>query len=238
MRGELLSLCEATCDMDAPMSALVGDVRGVLAEAGVQPFGYAECELVVPSALFAWVPEHLYDASHDAGYLEALAKIPAGCGVYSAFNEVVNSHMIFAAPTGAVSAFKIAIPGLKVRCQHNKMVCEATVDMSAQRALLLMHFRADITDFAVLSNRKLQMSNSYPCAGVDEALYYALNVTKEFRLEESPLRVALCGEVDRTTFGRIRPFFPEVVLYTGEPLSLAEPEMQHLPLYRHALILS
>lgn len=236
--GELLSLCEVTCDLDGAMATLVGDLRGVLAEANIQPVGYGACELLVPSRLFVWVPEHLYDASRERSYLEALGKVPAGSVIYSSYCEVLKSWMVFAVEQSAVSAFKIAITGLKVHCLHEKLVNETVMEQSAERSLLMMHLRKGATDFAVISNKKLLMSNSYDCANVDEALYHALNITKEFHLEEMPMRVALCGDVDRAVYGRIRPFFPEVVLYAGRPLKLAEPEMQQQPLYRHALILS
>ncbi len=238
LRGELLSLCDATMDMSRAMSALVDDVRGVLSQTGIQPLGYAECELIVPSGLFVWIPEHLYDAAQERNYLEALGKVTAESGVFSSYNEVINSRMVFAAATRAVSAFKIAIPHLVVRSQQDKMVNYTAMEMSAQRSLLLMHLRRGAADYALYGNRKFLMCNSYGCANVDEMLYYALNITKDFHIEEPGLRVALCGEVDRESFGRIRPFFPEAVLFTGEPLTLSEPEMQHLPLYRYALILS
>ena len=52
------------------------------------------------------------------------------------------------------------------------------------------------------------------------------------------MTVAVCGNVDRESFALMRNYFADMVLYNGASLSLTEPEMQHIHLYKYAMILS
>ena len=73
---------------------------------------------------------------------------------------------------------------------------------------------------------------------MDETLYHAVNINKQLRLDDVQLNVALCGDVNRESFGRVREFFNNVMLYTGSNLKLPTEEMRRAPIYRYALILS
>lgn len=146
--------------------------------------------------------------------------------------------MVFAIDSNLVSAFRIALPGLKVRSQHSKMVNNDTIDASQMKSLMVINMRGAETDFAVFVNRKLQLSNTFDCANLDETLYHAVNINKQLRLDDLQLNVALCGDVNRESFGRVREFFNNVMLYTGSNLQLPTEEMRRAPIYRYALILS
>lgn len=238
VQDELLAIGDVECNLKASMSETIADIKGALSDAHIQPFGLKEKELVVFSRQFVWVPQHLYDEKKQRGYLEALCTIDAGCCVAVDYNEYIKSYIVFSADNGIVSAFKIAVPGLAVRCQHSKMVNATVLNNSEMKSVLLMNVRNGETDFAVMCNKKLQISNTYDCANFDETIYHALNLTKHFHLEDAMLVVAVCGDIDRERFARLREYFPSVALYTGRSLTLTKPEMQHLPIYRSALILS
>lgn len=235
---ELLAFGDVSCDLNVAMSELMPVVKSVFAEADIATYGLKETELVVNSRHFVWVPEHLYDDTKQRSYLDALSKLANGHAVYSDFNDDIKAYMVFSAPSPLVSAFKIVLPGLKVRCQHEKMVSKTLLESSDLRSVLLVNQREGETDFAVLCNKKLQLSNTFDCANFDETLFHAVNLTKQFHLEDALMTTALCGDIDREQFARARQFFPNVALYTGRPLTLLHPEMQHLPLYRYALMLS
>ena len=115
---------------------------------------------------------------------------------------------------------------------------QETLDASQMKSLLIMNVREGETDFAVFCNRKLQLSNTFDCANIDEALYYAVNINKQLRLDDAPLTVALCGEVDKQAFDRVHEFFSDVVLYTGRNLSMDSDALRCAPVYRYALTLS
>ena len=238
LNNELLAMGEVSMSLTAPMSDILLDIKAAFTEMGIITFGIKETELITFCRQFVWVPQHLYDEKMQRSYLEALAPIQAGYSVFSNANDSIKAQIVFSAPNNVVSAFKIAIPGLTVRCQHETMVNETLLQASDMQSVLLIHMREGETDYAVLCNKKLQISNTFECVNLDETLYHALNLTKQFHLEEAAMTTAVCGNVDRDTFAKLRQFLPNVTLYTGRQLTLTEPEMQHIPLYRHALILS
>lgn len=238
LHDELLSVGEVECDINAPMSDLVKVVKSAFEEMQIQPFGLKECELIVFSRQFVWVPIHLYDEKNDKSYLEALCHIPGGSTVYADFNESIKAMMVFADNSNAVAAFKIVIPRLKVRCQHSKLVDDSLLELSDLKSLILIHVRKDACDIEVVCNKKLLLSNTFDSANFDEVMFHTMNVAKQFHLEEAMLTTAICGEVGREEYAKIRRFLPNVSLYTGRPLKLTNPEMQHLPTYRHAVVLS
>ncbi len=236
-RDELFALGEvATSFEGATMSAILSTIKAAFNEAGIQPFGLREAELVVMSRQFVWVPQHLYEAANDRKYLEALCKVSSGYGIYSAYNETIQAHLVFSADSNLVSAFKIAIPSIKVCCQHSKLVNDSLVEQSALRSLLVMNLRDGAADYVVICNKKLQICNSYDCANVDEALYHAVNLSKQFHLEDAALTLVVCGNVDRQSYDYMGRFFPSMALFSGRPLTLLCPEMSRQPLYRHAVI--
>lgn len=238
IHDELLAIGDVECNTKASMSEMIADIKGALSEAKIQPFGLKEKELVVYSRQFVWVPQHLFDEKKERGYLDALCTVETGFTVISDYNEAIKSHIVFSADNSLVSAFKVAIPGLKIRCQHSKMVNTIVLENSDMKSVLLMNIREGQADYAVFCNKKLQISNTFNCVNFDEVLYHALNLTKHFHLEDATMVAAVCGDIDRDRFARLREYLPNVALYTGRPLTLTVPEMQHTPTYRYALILS
>lgn len=235
---ELLAYGEMQCSLLSPIGELLSDIRAALAETRLQTFGLKETELITLSNQFVWIPQHLYDADNRKQYLDIMCKVPMGYGVFDDYNDLIKAHLVFSADNNIVSAFKVAIPGIKIRCQHSKMVNPIVLENSDQRSMMLVHFRAGETDFAVLDNKKLLLSNSYSCSNIDETMFYALNLARQFHLEDNRLLVGVCGSVDRDKFALLRDYFPNTALYTGRPLTLTVPEMQHIHTYRAALVLS
>lgn len=238
VHDQLLALGDVECNVNANMAELMASVKGAFAETGIQTFGLKESELVVNSRQFVWVPQHLFDEKRQREYLESLCKIEMGMGVYADFNSDIKAWIVFSADSSQVSALKIVCPGLKIRCQHSKMVNATVIENSDLKSLLLINVRDGVSDFAVFCNKKLQLSNSFDCANFDETVFHALNINKQFHLEDAMLTVALCGNVDRESYARISQFLPNVTLFNGRPLTLTNPEMQHIHLYRNALILA
>lgn len=238
LSDELLAIGDVACNPEAPMVELLTDVKNAFAEMRMPPFGMKETELVVPSSQFVWMPQHLYDDTKKNAYLDALCKVSNGYGVYSDFNEEIKSYMIFSANNNQVSAFKIALPGLRVRCQHSKMVNSYLLAKSDMRSVLMINVREGESDYCVFCNKKLQMSNTFRCDSIDETIYHALNITKQFHLEDAAMDVYVCGEIDRDKYAKLRPYFNKVALFTGGNLRLTVVEMQHVAAYKYALILS
>lgn len=237
-KDELLALGDIECDMAAPMSQLLITVKEIFNKLGILTFGLDEVELVVPSRHFVWIPMHLYDEAKNRDYVEAIHKLAVGETVFADYNASAGAYLVFVADSNIVSAFRIAIPGLKVRAQHSKLVNADTLDASQMKSLMVINMRGKESDFAIMVNRKLQLSNSFDCTNLDETLYHAVNINKQMRLDDLPLTVALCGDTDRDGYNRVREFFDSVALYTGRNLSMSNEELRRAPVYRYALILS
>ena len=234
----LLSLGEVECNTKASIAELLTDIKAVFADCSLQTFGMKEVELIAVSEQFVWIPQHLYDADMQKKYLDTVSKVTMGYGVYADYNDLIKSYIVFSADSNCISAFKVAIPGIKIRCQHSKMVSTTVMENSDMQSLLLVNVRKGYSDYALFSNKKLQISNTFRCANFDETMFYALNITKQFHLEDARMTVALCGDVDREKYALLRSCFAATALYTGKPLTLTVAEMQHIHTYRHALILS
>ena len=235
--GELLTLGEAEFDFQRPISQLPQALKGLLDTNGIPTFGCKEARLVVPAECFAWVPEHLYDAARDRQYLSLVAHVDSGLGVYHARSGCVKSYMVFTAQAEVVTAFKLAIPGIDVVCQHSVLVNEMLMQRSAQHPIVLMHVRNGAGDFEAFFNKQLLMSNSFAATGEGELLYHALEVMKKLHLETPDMELAICGEVGREIYAMLQHYFPNVSLYTGRPFSYTNPEFQTLHSYRHILLL-
>lgn len=238
LADDLVSFGEVETDMSATMASLMTDIKSVFDKCRIYPLGLRESELIVPATQFVWVPQHLYDPTNQLAYLEAIFGAATGKTIFCELNDNLRSYAVFTANNNVVSAFKVAVPHLKIRCQHSKMVNDDVLAGSELKSLLLVNMRQGETDYAVMCNRKLQISTVYDCPEFDDTLYHAVNITKQLHLEEAPLSVAVCGDVDRERFMRFGSFFSDVVLYTGRRHSLLSPEMQHVPLYRHAVLMS
>lgn len=236
--GNVVALGDVECDMSLPMAQLLATAKSVFTEVGVATYGMKEAELVVPSRHFVWIPMHLYDEAKNRDYIEAIHKLAGGEGVFADYNVAAGAHLVFVADSNLVSAFRIAIPGLKIRAQHSKMVNNETIEASQMKSLMVINMRGKESDYSIIVNRKLQLSNTFDCANIDEMLYYAVNINKQLRLDDVPLCVALCGDVDRESFEHVREFFDDVVLYTGRNLQLSTEELRRAPIYRYAIILS
>ncbi|MCR4827850.1 MAG: DUF3822 family protein [Bacteroidales bacterium] len=236
-RGEWLAFGEVSYNATNALSELIATVKGAMAACNLHPGAYGETELVVNTSRFEWIPQHLFDAANTRSYLETLGTMPPASAIYVDLNDTLNAYVVFTADSTMVSAFKIAMPSIKVRCQHSKMVNNQIVEKSPQ-ATMLINVGDGMSDYATFSNRKLQMSNSFTCGNFDETLYYALNIAKQFSLDEQSLKVLICGDVNRQRYGMLCNFFHNVELYTGRPLRLAEPALRSVPAYRYALMLS
>lgn len=235
---QLLVIGQAECNLQAPIAELMADIKGVLGEAQIYPYGLKETELITISNQFVWIPQHLYDDSMQRTYLETLCKIQPTYSIHTDYNKDIKANIVFSADNNIVSAFKIVLPGIKIRCQHSKMVNSIVLENSDQKSLILIEMRGKESDFTVVCNKKLLLSNTYDCANIDETIFYALSLTKQLHLEDSRMMVALCGDVDRDVFSTFRHYFDSVVLYTGRPLTLTVPEMQHIHTYQYALVIS
>lgn len=238
MERELLAVGEGEWDTHRPMGQWPTAQKELLAQYGITPFDCKEVRLVVPTNQCVWVPERLYDAGRDRQYLGMVARVEGNTGVCHAWSECVKSYTVFAAPTELVTAFKVAMPGVEVVCQHAVLVDEILLQRSAQHPVMLMHVRDGVGDFEAMWMGQLLLSNSWVCADEGELLYHGIEVMKGLHLETPDMELAICGDVGRELYARLQHYFPNVTLYTGSPFSFSNPELQTFHSYKHVLLLN
>ena len=202
------------------MSEAIQQVRDAMRQRGIDAVGQ-QSQLVVNSDCFVWMPDSLYEAGLERQYLGAVCDIPTGTTLYVDHNAQVQAHCIFAVDSTWVNAFRIAVPGIVIRCQHSLYANEALFRRSDLKSLVLVQLREGMADYMVLCNKKLLLSNTFAATTTEEAVYHALNLSQQLHLAEADMEVLLCGKVDRPEYGFFARFFPKVDLYREDPLKQA-----------------
>lgn len=235
--GVLLTCGEVDAQQPLSPSDLTNAVIQAIGESDA-PLVFKEMRLIIPTMQFAWIPAHLYDQRHDRQYLAAITKLSETDVIYRSFSKSLDSYLIFTAPSAVVNAFKIALPGIDIVCQHHILSEIVANTTSRSHPLMLLYLRPQAADIEAFYNGRLLLSSSRQAQNEDEILYHTINVMKHLHLETPDMELSICGQVDRDTFARFQHFFPNVLLYTGKPHTYHNPDFQTLHTYKHALILS
>ncbi|MCQ2277814.1 MAG: DUF3822 family protein [Bacteroidales bacterium] len=236
-KNEFLTFGDFQIEGSPNMTEAIAIVKQVFADNSILLFGFHSARLVVETEQFVWIPDSLYQEGNDRMALAAVCPIPIGKSVLNYHNDQIQARIVFTADNAWVSAFKIAIPGIKITCQYAALLNEYSVLQSDLKSILLVQVRDGISDFIVLCNKKLQLCNTYSCANFDEAVYHALNLTSQLHLGEAEMELWLCGDVNREQFTQARRFFSKVNLYKGRPLQFGNPDMYTIHTHRIASIL-
>lgn len=211
---------------------------------GVNPLGLGGMRLVVPAGRFAWVPSHLFDPQRSRQYLDLVGNPGTAQGVFHIINNALGAYMVFEAEADAVTPFKVSFPGIDVHCPHSLLVTPDLLRDSAARPLMLLHIAHGRADIEAFYSGRLLLSNSYPAANADEALYFAIDIMKRLHLETPDMELRLCGEVDRAVYARYQRYFPNVGLHVGTPVVKCQPDtgpdpsVLPVPTYKYPLLLN
>ena len=147
------------------------------------------------------------------------------------------AYAVYAHASAWIPAFRIAVPGITMRCQQSHFANDYTLAASAHKDTLLVHVRQGKSDYMVMSDGKLMLSNTLDSNDINETVYHALNISKQLQLAEGSLEVMLCGDVNREQAAVACRFFPRVTLYRGRPLKVATAEMSHVMLHQYATVI-
>lgn len=237
-QDEIVMYGEAVVELNLALEALSQAVKDCFAQVGVSTFGFRQARLVIPTEQFVWIPDHLHESVRDRQYLRMVAHVDISMGVYHIAVPYLHSMMVFAAPASVVTAFKLAIPGIDVHCQHSVLACDQMLQKSIHHPVVLMHVRAGVGDYEAFFNGQLLLSNSYSIQNKEELLYHAIELMKQLHLETPDMELAICGNVDREFYAHLQHYFPNVTLFTGRPISYSNPEFRSLPTYKHVMLLS
>ncbi len=234
----LHTFAEVEFDFNRALGELAQSIKDLFAANNIVTFSMKEARLIIPSDNQVWIPQHLYDSVRDRQYLKVTSNLDMGLGVYHMFVPRLDAYTVYSAPTTVVTAFKIAVPGIDVYCQHSVLATQQFLDRSKRNPIMLMQVREGVGDFEVFFNGQLLLSNSFKAANHNELLYRAIGIMKQLHLETPDMELAICGLVGRDIFGLLQHYFPNVTLYTGRPLTFQNPQFQSLPTYQHAMLLS
>lgn len=234
----LLTFGEADFDFNLPFADLAKALKDFFITNNISTFGFKSVRLIIPSERFVWIPEHLYEPERDRQYLKAVSPLDIGMGVYHLHVPALHSYIIYSASSNIVTAFKLAIPGIDVHCQHSVLATEMLINRSANHPLMLMNVRDGVADFEVCYGAQLLLSNSFKYGTSNERLYQAIGIMKQFHIETPDMELSICGNVDRELFLQLQHYFPNVTLYTGQSTTYLIPEFQTFPTYKHAMLLS
>ncbi len=234
--SEIVTFGEVEFDFSLPLTDQAQSIKEIFNSLGISTFGFRQAFLIVPTDCYVWIPEHLHDTIRDRQYLRMVCTPDISLGVYHIAVPYLQSMIVFSAPTTVVTSFKLAFPGIDVHCQHSILASRTILRRSAQRPVILMHVRERVGDFEVFFNGRLLLSNSFVTQNENELLYHAIELMKQFHLETPDMELAICGKVDRKIFAMLQHYFPNVVLYTGSPLTYTDPQFQSFPTYKHVLL--
>lgn len=235
LKGELLTVGEVAHCWNSSMADAMRVIKQAFAEKGIILFGYNNAELMVVTDQAVWVPEALFDAANSRHYLDALYSIEKGHSVMEEYNGEAKAHVVFSADSNVVSAFKIVLPKIKVRCIQSAFVNAGTLGMCQEGSLVVANLRDGGCDISVMKEGGLLLSNFFACANRDELVYRLLNIRQQLGLEEEG-RVLLCGDVDRELFAFVHHYFPRLDLYNGAKLRFPNPEMARIHRYKNAVL--
>lgn len=205
---------------------------------GISPLELGSMRVVVPTDSFAWIPAHLFDVQRTRQYLNLVSPLGDAQGVFHIHNKALDAFMVFAADTALVTSFKVAFPGIDVHCPHSVLVSQSLLNDSTSHPLMLLHLDEGKANVDAFYAGKLLLSNSYPAATPDEAMYFAIDIMKRFHLETPDMELRLCGQVDRALYARYQRYFPNVGLHIGTPVSNLDPTAPAFPTYKYPLLLN
>lgn len=234
----LLTFGQADIDLNQQLGNQIQTLKDFFAANDINTFDMKQMSLIAPTDNFAWIPCHLYDPQYDRQYLKMVGRPDVNQGVFHTFVPLLNSYMVFSAPSAVVTAFKVALPGIDVHCQHSILVNEALMLHSMSHPLMVLHIGEQKGDIEAFYANQLLLSNSFVFHNGNELLYHTLGIMKQLHLETPDMELSICGNVDRDGFAFLQHYFPNVSLYYGRQVTFVNSEFQTFPTYKHALLLS
>ena len=232
--GHLLTIGEADGMHAVSMTSVINDVKAFFTSVNIRPLSYRSIELIVLSNDSVWVPDDLYDSSANRSYLNLVGATASG--IHTFHSDMLASTAVFSANDMLTTAFKIALPGLIVKHQHAKVAVETLCQRSDSHPVMLLFWRQGRLDIDIFRNGRYQYGNTLKVADDKDALYHIVEVMKTYGVDTSNAELLLCGDVDRSRYALVNPYFPKVTLFSGL-VDSSSPQFIGVHTYRHALIL-
>lgn len=236
-KNKMFAFGDITCVFPDTLSQIIVLIKQVFADVHIEYALMDEVELIVASSKSTWVPESLFDAAHTREYFNVLSSLEVKETVFYCYSERLQAYSVFAYSDTIVSAFKVAIPGIKVKSQHSKMLETPLLERSRMKSVVEVYVRKKEFDIAVFANKSLLLNNTFKYADKSDITYLTLLAINNLNVNRDALEVCISGKVDRDMFAGMERFFPKVVLYTGSKVEFADNEMYKIPLYQYSMLL-
>lgn len=194
---------------------------------GVLEYAFSEVVAIHRNALFALVPQPLFDPEHLAGYLKFNARIEASDHLdYDRLEalDLVNVYVPFA----NVNNYIYDLFGEFEFRHSGTVLLESLLKLpsSRQGTLGYLHLSGTQMDLAIFANRKLLFFNSFTVSEPSEVIYYLLFSLEQLGLDPADTRIRLVGEVSEgdPVYEQCTEFLEQVsLLLPSETVALSPP---------------
>jgi hypothetical protein len=233
----MLAFGDIACVFPETLSQIITLVKQVFANLGIEYSLMDEVELIVPSNKCTWIPESLFDTTHIREYFNVLSPLEVKETVFYTYSEKLQAYSVFTYVDVIVSAFKVVMPGIKVRSQQSKMLDTLLLEKSRMKSIVEIYVRKKEFEIAVFDNKSLVLSNIFKYGNNSDISYLILLVLKHLNINKDAMELYISGMVDRDMFTSVERFFPKVILYVGKKVDFSDNEMYRIPLYQYSMLL-
>lgn len=235
-KDTLLAFADIACNYPETLSQVIETIKKVFSDIKIEYMLMDEIELIVPANKHIWIPEHLFDQTKLREYFGLTTALEVKETVFYSFSEKLQAYSLFAYSDTIISAFKVTMPGIKVKSQHAKMLESQLLEKSRMKTNIEIYLRKDYFDVAVFDSKKLLISNTYRYSSVDDVAYYALLLLNQFRLNQDAVEIYLSGKADKNIYACLERFFRKITLYTGKKMEFATNDIYYLHLYQYSML--
>jgi hypothetical protein len=235
--NKMLAFGDIACVFPETLSQIITLVKQVFANLGIEYSLMDEVELIVPSNKCTWIPESLFDTTHIREYFNVLSPLEVKETVFYTYSEKLQAYSVFTYVDVIVSAFKVVMPGIKVRSQQSKMLDTLLLEKSRMKSIVEIYVRKKEFEIAVFDNKSLVLSNIFKYGNNSDISYLILLVLKHLNINKDAMELYISGMVDRDMFTSVERFFPKVILYVGKKVDFSDNEMYRIPLYQYSMLL-
>ncbi|MBR5778844.1 MAG: DUF3822 family protein [Bacteroidales bacterium] len=235
-KNQLLAFVDIACSFPETLSQVIALVKQIFVDLRLDYMLMDDVELIIPTCKHTWVPESLFDAAHSRSYFKVLCPLDVKESVFYSYSEKLQAYSVFAYWDTIVSAFKVFIPGIKVKSVQTKMLETQLLEKSRMKTIIEVYVRKKDFDVAIFDNKNFVLGNSFKYADKSDIVYHILLLSQQMNISQDNIDVYISGKVDKAMYAYMEKFFGRMNLYTGKKLEFTDNEMYKIPLYQHSLL--
>ncbi|MRX65457.1 DUF3822 family protein [Maribacter luteus] len=176
---------------------LQNNLRTLLEKHQIHKTSFSEVIVVHSNGLFSFVPKSLFDENELANYLKLNAKILAND--HLAYDALENYDMVNVyVPFVNINNYIFELFG-EFEYKHNGTVLvEALLNNSGanKEPICYVHVDGQQMSITVISQKKLQLHNSFTFTSKEDFIYYLLFTMEQLNLETETTKLKLFGSIE------------------------------------------